>query len=288
MRRSLAVGAALLLSIGSISATFAASAAADDEDTVRVLPCRPTISCSADIVPPGAAEIEAGYAARRVSEGGYVETEPVLLKLTLLRWLQLQAGTSALVYSLGAVPRRLDYVDDLTAGVKLHLLDQTSYTPSFALSASLSVPSFDPDTEAPGGYAASFWAYASKDFGAPGSPGALHVDLNGGFDVLQPGVADQRARPFGALALTESLPLKLCAMAEVYAFGDGGLPAPRDAGVLGAVGYAPKPSMMFDVGGDVSAFPATRTFTLFAGVTFVPGRLWGGPRTTPVTASSRL
>jgi hypothetical protein len=287
MRSSRPVGAALLVSVGFASFTFARSAAADDEDAVRVLPCRPTISCSADIVPPGAAEIEAGYAARRVSQGGYLETEPVLLKLTLLRWLQLQAGTNALVYSLGNVPRRLDYVDDLSLGAKLHLLDQTQSTPSFAVSGSVSIPSFDPDVAAPGGEGASFWAYASKDFGAPGSPGSLHVDLNGGLDVMQLDLPAPRARPFGALALTESLPLKLCAMAEAYAFGDAGPLAPRDAGVLGAIGYAPKPSVMFDAGGDVSAIPTTRTFTLFAGVTFIPARLWGRPRTTPVTASSR-
>jgi hypothetical protein len=105
---------------------------------------------------------------------------------------------------------------------------------------------------------------------------------------LQLGLPDEGARPFGALALTESLPAKLCAMVEAYAFADGGQLAPRDAGVLAAVGYAPKPSVMFDLGSDVSAFPTTRTFTLFGGVTFVPARLWGGPRTTPVTASSRL
>jgi hypothetical protein len=283
MRRSGAVVAALFVSIGSVSLSRPAAA---DDDSVRVLPCRPTISCSADIVPPGAAEIEAGYAARRVSEGGYVETEPVLLKLTLLRWLQLQAGSSALVYSVGDVPRRLDYVDDLSFGGKVHLVDQTPATPSFAVSATVNVPSFDPDAAAPGGEGASFWAYASKDFGAPGSPGSLHVDLNGGADVLQLDLPARRARPFVALALTESLPLKLCAMTEAYAFGDGGPLAPHDAGVLAAMGYAPKPSVMFDAGADVSAFPATRTWTLFAGVTFVPARLWGGPRTTPVTARS--
>jgi hypothetical protein len=279
------VGAAALLATASL---LPSAAAADDGGSIRVLPCRPTISCSADIVPPGAAEVEAGYAARRVAEGGYVQTEPLLLKLTLLRWLQLQAGTNALVDSVGAVPRRLDYVDDFSIGAKLHLIDQTPVSPSFSVSASVAVPSFDRDEAFPVAYDASFWAYASKDFGAAGSPGSLHVDLNGGFDAVQFDLPGRRYRPFGALALTESLPWRLSLMAEAYAFGDGGPVAPRDAGVLGALGYSPEPSVMFDAGGDVSAFPGTRTFTLFAGVTFVPARFWGGPRSVPVTASSRL
>ncbi len=120
----------MLLAVCALVAALSRSAGAEEEDSVRVLPCRPTISCSADVVPPGAAEIESGYAARRVAGGGYVETEPVLLKLTLLRWLQLQAGTNALVYSTGEVARRLDYVGDFSFGAKLHLFAGVTFVPA--------------------------------------------------------------------------------------------------------------------------------------------------------------
>jgi hypothetical protein len=71
-------------------------------------------------------------------------------------------------------------------------------------------------------------------------------------------------------------------MAELYGFGDAGPVAPDDAGALVAVSYAPRPSVMFDLGGDVGFFQATRRMTLFLGVTFIPVRLWGGR--SPVTA----
>jgi len=34
--------------------------------------------------------------------------------------------------------------------------------------------------------------------------------------------------------------------------------------------------VLFDAGVDVPFVPATRAYTLFAGVTFIPVRLWGG------------
>jgi hypothetical protein len=241
------------------------------DEPIRVLPCRPTISCSADIVPPGALEVELGYSTRRVRLGGFVSTQPALVKLTALPWLQFQLGTNGYIFSSGAVPRELRYIDDVSVGLKTHFVDQTTATPSIAVSATWSIPSPYRDSAFPFAYDASFWAYVSKD------QGRLHVDLNGGVNFWQFELKERSYQPFVALAATVALPLSLGAMAESYWFDDGGRIAPRDAGFLIAASYAPSPSLLFDAGGDMSFFPSTRTYSIFAGVTFVASRLWGPP-----------
>jgi hypothetical protein len=239
---------------------------------MRVLPCRPTISCSADIVPPGALEIELGYAARRVRPDGFIHTQPLLLKLTVLSWLQLQAGTNGYVLTSGEVSRTLRYFDDISIGLKTHFFDQTDQAPSLAASAAVSVPSpYYRNKAFPFAYDASFWVYASKDFGP------MHVDLNGGLNVWQFDVPQRSTQPFVSLAGTLTLPYGLGAMAETYWFDDGGPIALRDAGLLLAGSYAPDRRVMFDAGGDVSLYPSTRAYTLFVGVTFIPLRLWEPP-----------
>jgi hypothetical protein len=246
-------------------------AAGDTGDAMRVLPCRPTISCSADLVPPGALEIELGYAARHVRPDGFFHIQPLLVKLTIFTWLQVQLGTNGYIFTSGDVSRALRYIDDVSVGVKVHFLDQTDAAPSLAASAALSIPTPYRNDTFPFAYDASFWMYASKDYGP------LHIDLNGGINVWQFDISDRSLQPFLSLAAAVALPLHLGAMAEGYWFDDAGPIALRDAGLLMAVSYAPTPRVLFDAGVDWSFVPQTRTYTLFAGVTFIPVRLWGGP-----------
>ena len=244
--------------------------AADDPNDLHVRPCRPTISCSADLVPPGAVEIELGYAPRSVRPGGWTHTEPVLLKLTLTRWLQAQVGGSGYVFTQGQVAKSLRYYDDVSFGFKTHVVDQTSVIPSVSASAALSVPSFQPPVEFPHAYDLGFWVYASKDIGK------VHLDLNGGANLWQFDHPDRSVQPFAALASSFSIVGPVGAMAETYVFASAGRIAPKDAGLLTALSYAPGPRVLFDAGVDTSFVQSTRLFTLFVGVTFVPVRLWGG------------
>jgi len=146
---------ALVLSQGATRAALGG-----EDGDMRVLPCRPTISCSADLVPPGALEIEAGYGARFVRYRGFIHSEPVLVKLTLLSWLQVQAGGNGLLFTTGDVSRSLYYFDDFTFALKAHFVDQSSMRPSVAASAAVNVPSFDRSDAFPFAYDGSFWAYA--------------------------------------------------------------------------------------------------------------------------------
>jgi hypothetical protein len=255
----------------SMTVMVAASPAGAEEPNadMRVLPCRPTISCSADIVPPGALEIELGYSARHVRPDGFFHSQPVLVKLTIFRWLQAQVGTNGYVFPTGDVSRSLRYIDDVSVGIKTHLVDQSAVAPSLAASAALSIPTPYRNDAFPFAYDASFWAYASKDYGP------FHLDLNGGLNVWQFDLTERTLQPFASLAASVALPLNLGAMVESYWFDDGGPIALRDAGLLIAGSYSPSPRVLFDAGVDIGFVPSTRTYTVFAGVTFIPARLWG-------------
>ena len=77
-----------------VVAALESSSAADvtPDPSYSALPCRPTIACTADFVPPGVMELELGYIYRRLGDGANQSSLPFLLKLTLLEWVQLQIG----------------------------------------------------------------------------------------------------------------------------------------------------------------------------------------------------
>lgn len=234
---------------------------------VTALPCRPTIACTADFVPPGALEIELGALGRRLPSG-LQRSFPVLVKLTAARWLQLQVATNGYTFQRG--PATTQYLDNVSAGGKLHLFDQGAAWPSVSLSGALSVPTFAGQTGYLRADDAFFTAYVTKDVGP------LHADFNTGLNEwsLQ---SSPRAQPFAALALSMPLAAPFVIMAEGYLFGDAGPLAPRDGGFLFALSHAPAPWLIFDFGGDVGAFPSSRAWSVFIGMTVVPAVLWGVP-----------
>jgi hypothetical protein len=237
------------------------------EERHRVLPCRPTISCTADLVPPGSFEIEAGYYARRVPPAGYVHDQPLLAKLTLFPWIQAQLGMNGAVFTTGRVSRSARYLDDITFGAKIHFLDQHGWLPSMAVSASLSVPSWEPRTDFPWALDASFWAYLSKDVGR------FHFDLNGGVNLWELDVLP-RWQPFVSLASGYSFTKEWGALLETYVFATGGRITPEDGGVLSGLTYAPRPWIMLDAGIDVGFFQMIREYGFFLGLTTVLYDFW--------------
>jgi hypothetical protein len=60
---------------------------------------------------------------------------------------------------------------------------------------------------------------------------------------------------------------------EGYAFSDAASIAPHDGGARVALGMAPRPWLVFDVGGDVE-FPETRSYSVFVGMTVIPVIWW--------------
>ena len=253
----------LSLTAAVVLAASRAEAGGYPEARHRVLPCRPTIACTADIVEPGALEIEAGWLARRVRSAGFQHAQPILVTLSVSRWFQLQLGTNGRIFSTGDVQEPAGYFDGASAGIKAHFLDQTDALPALAVSLALRVPSWDRPRGVPFALDATLWGYATKDLGV------LHVDLNAALSALRVG-GGPAWQPLLAIALSVPLGTRFGAMVEGYDFGAADAVAPPDAGVLGALTFSPRPWVMFDAGVDTSFFPSTRAHSLFLGVTAIP------------------
>ncbi len=234
------------------------------DTTYKALPCRPTIACTADLVPPGVVELEMGYLYRRLGNGAHQQSLPFLLKVTLAEWAQLQLGSNGLTVASRPAPAR--FFDDLTLGLKLHLRDQSDDAPSLSFSAEASLPL----RAAPGylrTYDALFTAYLSKDVRR------LHADLNLGLNLWRmEGVP--LAQPWVALALSVALPRGFGPMVELYWFGDAAPVSPTDAGLLVALSYMPRNWIVLDVGGDAGLVQSTRAASVFVGATLIPLDLW--------------
>src|SRR5580692_11867507 len=65
-------------------------------DADQAFPCRPTVSCTADITAPGTLEIESGFQFSRLGGSAGAWSYPILLKQTFTRLVQLQVGTNGL------------------------------------------------------------------------------------------------------------------------------------------------------------------------------------------------
>jgi hypothetical protein len=233
----------------------------------HALPCRPTVSCTADIATPGTLEVEGGLQASRLSEQTRAWSYPFLLKQTLSKLLQLQVGSNGFTSLHGGSPAQ--YLDNVGVGPKLHLHDQGEQwlaLPSLALTAQLSVPTFKRD-----GYVRVYdgfvTGHASKDVGL------LHVDWNVGLNVWRLD-GTPLGQGFTALALSTSLPPPFAVALEGYVFSDAAPLAGHDGGVRAAVSMTPRPWLVLDVGGDVGFFPSARAYTTFVGMTIIPVVWW--------------
>jgi hypothetical protein len=233
----------------------------DDASDLKVLPCRPTVTCTADLAPPGTVEIELGYEFRR-SDGFDTSTIPLLIKLPIASWLELQIGDAGYTFVPGA-----SYLDNVTIGAKLHVLDQTASRPSLAITATVSAP-----TPAQTGYAhltdAFATAHASKDLGK------LHLDADAGVIAwrLEASVVYQ---PWAAVAATYAVTDRIGIAVEPHAFGDASPVAAQDYGAIAAVEAAAKGWLIIDAAVDVT-LSTPQAIAALVGASIAPVRLWGG------------
>jgi hypothetical protein len=252
-----------ILIVAALTARASTAAAVSFLDD-GALPCRPTIACTADLVPPGTFELEVGYLFRKLPDPVVHHSIPFLTKLTLTEWLQLQIGGNGLTFINSPVATQ--FVDDLIVGFKFHWADQKRYEPSFSWSVALSLPLVD----APG-YTRTYdlltTIYFSKDFSR------LHADLNLGVDLWRL-EGPTRIQPWASLALSVGLGRGFTVMVENYYFADAGPIAPPDGGFLAALAFAPRKWIVIDAGGDIGYFPSQRVFSVFAGVTIAPIAFW--------------
>lgn len=263
----------LLLFVLAVPAAFAASPevteelVAEEPESVTAKPCRPTIACTAEIVPAGFFEVEAGYGGTQGSSA-FAHSGLLLLKYSLVDRVQLQLATNNLfLVGSGLVPRAFDGV---MPGLKVVFLDQSRFVPSMAVSAHLMMPTQAFDGARQQTWDAQGWWYLSKDLGS------LHADVNVVLNVFDL-TGSPTPQGLASLALSYALPKGFGVFSELYsAFGNAAR-APLDGGSLNGFFYSPIDELVFDVGGDIGLYPGTRAFTLFAGVTFVPHRKSASP-----------
>jgi hypothetical protein len=245
----------------------------DERD--KTLPCRPTIACTADFVPEGTFEVEAGSLFRSLGPpGARVRqwTFPFLAKLTVAPWVQLQLGSNGYTAAAGAVPQ--SFFDDAVVGAKFHLSDQSDWGPSVSLSGAASIPTVPGQVGYLRTYDALLTAYVTKDFGI------VHADLNGSFNAWRIEGAPL-TQGLVALALTANMPPPFGVMGEVYYYSDAAPVAPRDGGVLFAFTHSPRSWLIFDVGADIGWFPSARGYSLFIGTSIIPAVFWRDKPVTP-------
>lgn len=230
----------------------------------HALPCRPTVSCTADIASPGTLEVEGGLLYSRLGGPANDWSYPFLLKQTMTRWIQLQVASNGFTTIHADAP--IQYLDNVGAGLKVHFLDQGDLSPSLAVTALVTVPTLKRS-----GYVRMddgfLTGHASKDIAW------VHVDWNVGLDFWRVNAAPV-AQGWTALALSTSLPPPFSVAIEGYAFSDAGPVARRDGGIRLVLGTTPRPWLVFDAGGDAGLFASTRSFSLFVGMTVIPVVLW--------------
>jgi hypothetical protein len=242
-------------------AVHGARASADD---LQVLPCRPTITCTADLAAPGTLELELGYQLTLPRASPNAQTTPFLAKLPVLHWLELQAATNGFTATGSA-----RYVDNAVVAAKFHIRDQSTTSPSLAITASISLP-----TVAEMGYVhvydAELVVHASKDVGK------LHVDVNAG--VIADDLGGKRiSQTFVAAAATYPLTATVAVALEPHYFGTAAPFAERDAGLIGAIEVAVRSWLVFDAAIDAVRWDQ-RSIAVIAGTSIAPARLWSNSR----------
>jgi hypothetical protein len=240
---------------------LAASVAHADDDN-HVVPCRPTLACTADLAPTGTLELELGYQPRRVDDGPvYQHTFPFLFKVPVASWLELQLGGNGYTIVPGA-----HYFGDLLPAVKVHLLDQTDDRPSLAVSLIGGVPSFSQ-----AGYTRIYdlfaQLHASKD------NGKLHLDGIAGLGAWQL-EGPVKYQPYVAVAATYPLSKRVAASLEPHYYADAAPIAPHDGGAMLAVAFAIRPWLVVDGALDVVLFADQTSEIGLFGISIAPVRLW--------------
>lgn len=215
---------------------------------VKAQPCRPTVACTAELVPAGNLETELGAIGTTTSQA-----VNLLVKVSLLDWLQLQGGSDNFLVHTGSA---LSAIDGGLAVLKARLVSQGVWWPTISLSTKLTWPTHRQGVQQSLDFAGT--AHFSKDVGP------VHADLNGTVYVF----GGTQAQGQGALALSTGLPASFGVALEAHStFGNARLA--NDGGVRGVVTWSPVDWLVFDVGGDVGFFRATRAWSLFGGLTVV-------------------
>lgn len=247
--------------------------AAQSVDPHAVQPERPTVATHAGTVAPGWLEIETGLELDRLPNGANAAGVPTVLKLGVVRRVQLGIGLP-LVAPTGAALG----AGDVTVGIKWRLLENAGPLGEFAVLPTLKLPTGSESAgRGTGTTDVSLLLISSH------ASGAVAMDLNAGITRRS---GDGTAAPRTATVWTASFGFpvrgRLAGVGELYGY-------PRTTGpagsadivaLLGGPTWKARDWLVFDAGVIV---PVTgpQPKALYAGLTWNAGRYWPGGRRRP-------
>lgn len=230
--------------------------------TLQTQPCRPTVSCTADMIAQGQLEVEVGYLYQN-EPIGYQSSTPLLIKLTLIDDLQVQVGGNGLVTDT-STDSTYAYFDDVTVGLKYRLLKQSRYIPSMAISAIETIP-----MPRRLGYN---WDHDTLIYHASDTYRWLHADFNYGINFWRGDGA--QTQTYAALAFSAALSDLVSLIGEGSTFSDADPISPHNNTLIAAVAVSPRSWMTFDAAIEQSYYRDFQVTSYTVGVTVLPGQLW--------------
>lgn len=250
------LSSSLLLSLRVLADTGSESA-----PQLQTQACRPTFSCTADLVPHGTFEMESGYFSQDFPNGKQTAT-PTLFKLSVLDSLQLQVGGNGFQTDT-TNGGYYGYFDDVLLGLKYQFLKQEGYIPSMAVTGSHSL-----STPRRPGYN---WDHDSLVYHVSETYHWLHGDFNYGVVFWRgEGYATQT---YAALALTAAVGDDVNLVLEGTTFSNAGAASAQNNDLIEAVQYAARPWLTLDFAVTQGFYQGFSTFSVAGGLTYAL-RLW--------------
>jgi hypothetical protein len=250
------VAFALLLCVG-------VAAHADDSDDPTVTPYRPTVSNPADLSAPGWLELELGGLHVAGADGRDADTLPWLLKYAFDENSGVLIGGNAFDSATAADGRRVSGVGDIFVEWKQRFPVRDGM--AFGVEAGIEAPT------APNAIGIGKPAYLVNGIYSV-DLGAAHLDINYGgarYTTNTPGVSHWQNA--WAAALSRPITDRFGAAVEISGTAQQGAGYRHQA--LAAVNYNLSRRMVFDAGVAVDLDHAAHDRSIFAGGTFLLGKL---------------
>jgi len=232
------------------------------EDTpIQVNPNRPTFSTPALTTQSGVAELEFGL-AHSVLQVGDVDSTPYLLKLGLLKRLELRIGGNGLLHATQPGEPSATGFGDLQLGAQWTFLPNGPLGVDEAFQVTWKIPTARSSNGLGSGQPdVLLMLLFSRDFGA------FHADLNFLATWLNHEAPRFRGSvPAGSLSVSRSLDERWSLTGEIYSIGatEG---SDTIVSNLWAAGYKVSSRLVLDGGIDVGLSHAAPKISVFAGLT---------------------
>lgn len=234
-------------------------------------PARGTYTTTAAVTDPGAVDLELGYARIRSREGSRLEGMPTQLFLGLVEGLDLRVYWTGPNRFTSAEGETRSAVAEPWIGGQWRFLSQDRFGVEVALGGFHKVPHAEAKEGIASGHAEDQLLLALSR-----SSGPWLVDLNLIQNWVTRGEGPGRVRvPSASLCVTRLLGKGWNFSLDLYVLGGSEL-AQVNSSLLGALNWRVRPDLVLDFGVDAGLNQATPHSTLFVGLAWSVGRLWGG------------